>query len=356
MDRVRLVSRIVQCFQDVGLGGSQPQLRNLALLCQALAFSRDCHLANLALALPLPGQRSSLEQRLQRFLQNEHLDVAACYAPLGRQLLAHWPGHELCLVMDRTDIQDQVSVLLLGAAYHKRLLPLAWCVLPFGASGAAAQLTLLKRVQPWVPAALPVAFYADSEFRSLQVQQWLRQQPGWHWQVGLHNDLLIQRAGGAWQTLGSLALAPGERRYLADVRLGRDCAFGPVNLIADWPLTQAGPHYWALDLPANPQAWRRGRKRYWIEPTFRDWKSYGFDLEASQIRQADTLEHLLLGMALTTVWLCHIGEWLCRSGRRAAFARRADDYSLFRLGRDYLARTCTVPGPIPVSLTLAGWA
>ncbi|MDQ1301183.1 MAG: hypothetical protein QG637_1104, partial [Chloroflexota bacterium] len=37
MDRVRLVSRIVHCFQDVGLGGSQPQLRNLALLCQALA-------------------------------------------------------------------------------------------------------------------------------------------------------------------------------------------------------------------------------------------------------------------------------------------------------------------------------
>ncbi len=33
MDSVRLVQEIVQCFHDVGLCGSKPQLENLALLC-----------------------------------------------------------------------------------------------------------------------------------------------------------------------------------------------------------------------------------------------------------------------------------------------------------------------------------
>jgi hypothetical protein len=352
MDSVRLTKRIVQCFHDVGLGGSQPQLYNLALLCQALALGRDCHLANLALALPLIERRTSLEQRLQRLLQNEHFSVARCYAPFGRQLLAHWAGVEVCLILDRTDIRDEISILLLGVAYHKRLLPLAWRVVRFGGTGVDDQLPLLEYVRPWVPPDRRVAFYADSEFRRLDVQRWCRQQ-GWHWQVGLHNDLLCQTATGARHTLQGLDLRPGQRRYLQNVRLGQQ-AFGPVNLIADWPTTQPGPHYWALDLPANPQAWRRGRKRFWIEPTFRDWKSYGFDLEASQLRKPTSLEHLLLGMALTTVWLIHIGEWLVHSGRRADFARRAGDYSLFRLGRDYLDRLRTVPGPLPVGLSLAG--
>ena len=354
MDSLRLTDRIVQCFHGVGLGGSQPQLYNLALLCRALAFSRDCHLANLALELPLVERRASLEQRLQRLLDNARFDVRRCYAPLGRQILRQWRGTEICLVMDRTDIQADVSVLLLGIAYHKRLLPLTWRVLRFGATGSDDQLPLLEQVHRWLPPAVRVAFHADSEFRKLDVQRWCQRQD-WHWQVGLHNTLLYRTTAGAGQPLQGLAMQCGQRRYLQHVWLGAQ-GFGPVNLIADWPVKQAGPHYWAIDLPANPQAWRRGRKRYWIESTFRDWKSAGFDLEASHIRTPDRLEHLLLGMALTNVWLMHIGEWLVRSGRSRDLARRSTDYSLFRLGRDYLERTRTLPGPIPVGLTLAGWA
>lgn len=119
MDSVRLVAQLVQCFRDVGLCGSQPQLCNLALLCHALAFGRDCHLANLALAMPLLECRLSRERRVQRLLQNEHVSVPRCYAPLGRQMFAPWSGVEVCLILDRTEIKDEVSVLLLGVAYHK---------------------------------------------------------------------------------------------------------------------------------------------------------------------------------------------------------------------------------------------
>ena len=228
-------------------------------------------------------------------------------------------------------------------------------MLRFGATGAAEQLPLLQRVLPWLPPQMRVCFYADSEFRTLEMQ--LRcQQQHWHWQVGLHNSLLFKAPDGDWQSLKCLELQPGERRYLQNVWLGCQQAFGTVNLIADWAPSETDPHYWAVDLPADPRAWRRGRKRFQIEPTFRDWKSYGFDLEAIHIRDVDRPEHLLLGLALTTVWLMPIGEWLTHSGRRYQLARRISDYSLLRLGRDYLERTRTVPGHIPVGLTLAGWA
>lgn len=39
---------------------SKPQVQNLALLTQALVYSKDCHLANLALELPLAGMPQQL--------------------------------------------------------------------------------------------------------------------------------------------------------------------------------------------------------------------------------------------------------------------------------------------------------
>ena len=53
---------------------SKPQVRNLALLTQAMVFSKDCHLSNLALAMPIAGQRESLVQRLVRYLDNKHVN------------------------------------------------------------------------------------------------------------------------------------------------------------------------------------------------------------------------------------------------------------------------------------------
>lgn len=354
MNSVCLTDRIAQGLRDVGLRASQPQLENLALLCQALAYSPDCHLANLALHVPRAGRRDSLTQRLQRWLKNERVAAADSYAPVMQRMLQTWTGSEICLVLDRTDLAADLSILLLGLAYRKRTLPLTWQVLRFGGTGAAEQVPLLARVQPYLPAGRPVCLLADNEFRSLELQAWCRDH-GWHWQVGVRCELNFRTAATTWRPLRSLALAPGERRYLQAVSLGVHEAFGPVNLIADWAPQQAGPHYWALDRPANGQAWRYGRKRYWIEPTFRDWKSAGFDLEASHMREPQRLERLLLAMTLTSLWLCHIAEWLQQSGRAAAFARRPDDYSRLRLARDYLQRCQLLGGAIPVSFDVAGW-
>lgn len=131
-----------------------------------------------------------------------------------------------------------------------------------------------------------------------------------------------------------LRLARGQRRYLHQVYLTQEHAFGPVNLIADWPVAQDSPRYWALDLPADRLAWRRGRKRYWIEPTHRDWKSYGFDLERSQLDEATRLNVLMQGINITTVWMMHLGTTLLSQGRAALLAPpHKRDYSVFRLGR-----------------------
>jgi len=116
MNARQVYHRLVPELTVMGLLASKPQCRNLALLCQALAVGENCHLAILALGLPLPGPRENLVQRLRRLLKQEELHPAQCYLPVVRHLFAHWQEREASLVMDRTDLNDRWSILLLGAA------------------------------------------------------------------------------------------------------------------------------------------------------------------------------------------------------------------------------------------------
>ena len=197
MNSVHLHHKLVQHLAGLRVPLSQPQRNNLALWCQALAVSPNCHLTTLALGLPLPGQRENLIQRLRRDLKKERLQSGSCYQALMRHLFSHWTGREVSLVMDRTDLERRWSILTLGVAYKKRLIPLSWQVLPFGGTSAEQQIKLLKRVEPHLPplSQVRVHFYGDSEFRAVPLQQ-ACQKFGWHWQVGLKSDLYFADQSG----------------------------------------------------------------------------------------------------------------------------------------------------------------
>ena len=331
------------------------QVRNQALVTQALAYSPDCHLATLAIRLPVPGQRDNLVQRIRRWLANQAVTQDRCYVPLVRRLLAQWSGAEVGLVLDRTDIEDQWSILMLAIAFRHRALPLAWRVLPFGGTSAETQVTLLKQVQPCLPdpQRVRITLYGDCEFRAVEVQRYC-QAHHWHWQLGLKSDTLFRQGTADWQPLRVLAPTQGQRRYIQDVILTQRHAFGPVNLIADWTSEEDAPRYAVTDQRADRHAWRRGRKRFWIEPFFRDWKSYGFDLESSKLVHPRRLETLLLGMATATLWIVHIGQWLIQTERRFWLeARHKQDYSIFRLGRDYAVCSQCVDWQLPIGFTVS---
>ena len=333
---------------------SKPRVRNQALVTLALAYSSDCHLPTLATRLPVPGKRENLVQRIRRWLANLAVTQQHCYMPLVRHLLARWSGAEVGLVMDRTDIEDRWSVLMLALAFRYRTLPLAWRLLPFGATDAETQIALLEQVQPCLPDAeqVQITLYGDCEFRAVAVQRYCQAQH-WHWQLGVKSDTLFRREGSDWQPLHTIAVPRGERHYVQNMILTQEHAFGPVNLIADWTRDEDTPRYVSLDQPADRHSWRRGRKRFWVEPSFRDWKSYGFDLEGSKLVHSHRLETLLLGMATTTLWMVHVGQWVTKTGRRPLLeAPHKRDYSIFRLGRDYAARSQVLDWPLPIGFTV----
>jgi hypothetical protein len=329
---------------------SVPQVKNLALLTQTLVFSPNCHLNNLALAAPLPGRRESLTNRIYRFLDNRHINRVRHYFPLLRRLFADWPDREVNLIMDRTDIGQEKSILLLAVGFKYRSIPLTWRVLPFGGTNADLQKQLLREIQPSLPQDKRIMFYADTEFRAVEVQQYCQDQH-WGWQLGVKSDTLSHQGDARWRALQTLKVAQGSRRYVHNVTLTQKHAWSNVHLMIDWTYQGDHPRYVVCHRPTGRNTWRQGRKRFWIEPTFRDWKSYGFDLEASKIENDHHLDGLLLGISIATLWLLLLGHWVKLNDRAdwlTAHHRR--DYSLFHLGRDYAQRSQTCSWFLPICL------
>jgi hypothetical protein len=243
-------------------------VRNQALVTQALAYSPNCHLATLAL-LPVPGQRENLVQRIRRWLADQAVLQHRC------------------------------------------------------------QVTLLKQVQPYLPnpKRIRITLYGDCEFRAVEMQQYCRAHH-WHWQLGLKSDTLFRQGTADWQPLQAIGVTQGQRHYIQDVTLTQQHAFGPVSLTADWTNNEDTPRYVVTDQRADRYTWCRGRKRFWIEPFFRDWKSYGFDLESSKLVHPHRLETLLLGMATATLWMVHVGQWVIETDRHHLLeAPHKHDYS-----------------------------
>jgi hypothetical protein len=334
--------------------GALPLVFNLALMVVALAQSPTCHLATLAAVLPIDGQRENLIQRLRRWLASPHLDWERYYRPLIAAFFGQWNGAEVALVMDRTDLNDRASILYTGIATHQRVVLLAWDILPYGSSDADVQIQQLQRIAPLLPDPhqVRITFFGDAEFRAVELQGFCRQQD-WHWHVGVKSDTLFHQGDGVWRPLRAIPVQPGERHYLAGLTLSKQHAFGPVNLIIDWNPNEDAPRYWVLDQVADRHAWRRGRKRFWIEPTNRDLKGAGFGLEESALADTARLSNLLLAMAVTFLWMLHLGQWVVTSGHRTTLeAATKRDYSLFRLGRDWVRRALVRGWSIPIGWTV----
>ncbi len=358
MDVYRLLAVVLRQLLRLLPRGTPPLVLNLALMVVALAQSPNCHLATLATVLPLDGQRENLIQRLRRWLLSPRLDWERYYRPLIAHFFAAWDGAEVALVMDRTDLNDRMSLLFVGIATHQRVVLLAWEFLAYGSTDAELQIRLLQRIAPLLPDPLQVriTFFGDAEFRAVELQQYCRTQH-WHWHVGVKSDTLFHAGDGVWQPLRTIPVLPGERHYLANLTITAQHAFGPVNLIIDWNPKEEAPRYWVLDQVADRHAWRRGRKRFWIEPTNRDLKRAGFGLEQSALEDAARLSSMLLAMAVTFLWMLHLGQWVIMRGQRTTLeAPHKQDYSLFRLGRDWVRRALALRLPIPVGWTVRAGA
>ncbi len=141
---------------------------------------------------------------------------------------------------------------------------------------------------------------------------------------------------GHYCHLNKLEIKEGEAYYFSGIRLTlkKD---GPYQIAAVWD--KGAKEAWLLvsDLPDPTILPKIYTKRWAIESTFRDLKSYGFNLEASRIKDVERFNRLLIGVTLAYGWAARIGHLLDQSGQRHLVDRGTKDkLSVYRIGRDWL--------------------
>ena len=296
-----------------GLRTALPKLRKtvvdkLALAVGAMIEVRTPNTAELANVLPLDTERQDMrEQWLRRLLKNPLLSSSGLLEPWARRVLtdASRNGQTVVLSLDQTDLGDRFAVLMLGVVVGDRALPLAWVVEAGSANlGFSHQEIVLERVRNWLPTGAKVLVLADRFYPSADLLTRLHRL-GWHYRLRLKRNLSVDPGFGEIVTTGELAQGLTER-YLPNVRLFASAV--PTHLGI---LHEAGhdePWIIAMDCPPTRAAIRDYASRWGIEPTFSDFKSRGFQLEATQLRASDRLDRLLLIMALAMYWCVRAGQ------------------------------------------------
>jgi len=155
---------------------SRPQARVLALWSYGMVVAQSCGLTTVAtvLGLLLHQSPSTLRQRLREWCYaaadkkgrgRREVDVAACFGPLLRWVLAWWPAEErrLMLAVDATTLGQRFTVLAISVVYRGCAIPVAWAVVRATEKGSWRPHweRLFGQVRDSVPAAWCVLVLAD---------------------------------------------------------------------------------------------------------------------------------------------------------------------------------------------------
>lgn len=335
----------------------------LALFSLGVLWSGTVTLLKVAAALPLPACDPSLERRWRRFLANDRVSVAALWTPLLPVLLAGLGPRELVFVFDPTPDRDDATLLVLGVVYRRRVLPVAWRVVPQQTAWEARLRPLPDERLAEAAAALPAGcrppLLADRGLVGPAIIAAARA-VGWHVVLRLKASAgeaaQVRWPDGREQRLAELPTRPGQRTRAAAIFKGAGWREGFLTI--HWAHDQDEPWVLFSERPAGYARVREYRQRVRAEAAYADAKGRGFDLERCTVVILERIDRLLLVLHLALWWASGLGLQAIRNGTRHRFDRRGRrDLSVVRLGTTacLAALNQEHPHALPFRQTPTGW-
>lgn len=272
----------------------------LLILVVMLQQHRRVKLEELANQFPQKILFESRRKKLQRFLSLPHLTIEKMWWPL----LTYWltnkfePGQVLYIAIDRTQ-WGLVNLIVVSLIYDKRAIPIYWEVMPnLGNTNGDKQIEVLSQVLPLLSNYRKVVL-GDREFCSVDLAQWLRNQPHTYFCLRLKRNEYIEIAPDIWRQLQELGVLPGFSIYLESVKLTKSKGFERANIAAKWKRKyrgQSAQEAWFIltNFRDLRQAISAYQKRFGIEEMFRDYKSGGYNLESTGINNQRLMALIIL--------------------------------------------------------------
>jgi Transposase DDE domain len=325
--------------------------RHLQVFSENVAAILQAQSACLSHWLPYLSHRDcaarSHMERLNYFIHNPKIDAETFYLPLLRKFLQGWENTSLTLTLDTSVLWDQYCLIEVCLIWGGRSIPLAQIVLEHGSAtvGYEDYCPVLETTLQLLPPGCQVTLLADRGFEHGAFIRWLRDHH-WSWFIRAKSDLNITGSKG-WTTAVANLLPPEGEAYLfrgVTVLQDIDCHFATANLaLAGEP--------WAVltDTPPSLQTFEVYGQRFGgIEPHFKDYKSAGFNLIASHLREAPALSRLLMLLATATLLAISVAIVVVGEGRRKEIDWHSQrGLSFLQLGLREIKRLCYQKLPIP---------
>ncbi len=320
-----------------------PARLRAAWMLWAMLLSGSCVLRRIATTLascaPSDELASSHERRLRRTIADPRLSWATLYAPLVRFLLRTLSG-DVTVIVDESGHTERLRVLSAALWYQGRAIPLAWLTwkgqTPHEQPYWDDCRTLFDRVATLLPAGVRVTVVADRAFGCPAFLDPLTKR-GWAWVVRVQGQTRVQHTDRSEAALSTLLSQAGQH-WWARARVFKKQGWREATVVAYWRVGCREPLLLVSSLMLPMMSVRLYRLRAAIEALFREWKSYGWQWEASQIATVEHQERLVLMLAVATVVTLLVGvevaeEVLARPPQRGVRRPWEARDSLFQLGR-----------------------
>jgi hypothetical protein len=288
-----------------------------------IAITRSCGRRTVALFLAmLLGQKvGTVEQRLREWCYDpEHkrgkkrqaLDVATCFVPLLRWIVALWSGTAIALAVDATSLGDRFVVLTVSVVYRGTGIPVAWTILAGQKKEAwrGHWLRMLRQLRPAIPKDWTVLILAD---RGLYAR-WLYRRIvrlGWHPFLRINQGAKFRPAGQTrWYWLRALVNQEG------GMWRGQGTAFSTAKcqlqctLVAWWGAGHEEPWFILTDLGAQGCDATWYGLRTWCEQGFKCNKRGGWQWQYTRMTDPARAARLWLALSVATLWVVTLGSEL----------------------------------------------
>jgi hypothetical protein len=320
------------------------QVSNWIWIIVGILQSQSSNLSQIANNLPMVTKAESRVTLIRRWLMNPHVNVWQFYKKILEHVLSGWSHVEAYLILDGVMIfGDHWQIFRVSLRHGCRAIPIAWTIVEGKGLVKVNKLKrMLEKVQRFMKRYVKrVTLLADAGFRDCDWAQ-LCLDLGWNYAIRIACNTYVTLPEGMSDRLDNL-VPVNRNRYFQNVLLTRETKL-QTNVSVTWTTDSKGqPDMVAImtDQIACRARLREYSFRMGIEQSFRDDKSGGFDLEHTRLQHAQRIDHLLLAMAIATLWCHELGEFVLKQGEPVrclvdpAYERTL---SLFQLGLRWLKR------------------
>jgi hypothetical protein len=292
---------------------------------RAVVCAESCHERKLAGSVG--GNPNSQRRKLQRFLGSK-LVMKRFFQQWASAVVRQFGLKSLTLVVDETKLDDRIGVMVVGAVYEGRCIPLAWrsyALYEAKAYPAEGQsrliIRLLNSIRQGLPEGCAVRVLADRGIGTSPLLMRGIAAMGWTFLFRVTKQSKITLADGRTFAFYDQTQQPGDTWVASGIVFKRRGHI-PAHVRVVWGEDAQEP--WAL-VTNDPSltGWEYAQ-RMWIEHAFRDLKSHGWQWGQSGLTCPMRVDRLLILLVLAYTWMLTWGLAVVQARCSCPTQRRPD--------------------------------